>query len=215
MDNIRLSFNFLKLTGTRLISAKDAANKLHTYVAVPIEHFFVPTNEPKPYLMCTMIPCPNAQYGDFMIKPFVSGQDWEQMSQEQRNATPIIGKGTFMRPAINKQIKQQTEQADVTDLDPNQLTPSQQDQQANGSAAPLASAPSLPVGQQTQPSLPPTRFEIIADSGQVFYTETWNQAAEFASTDNSQYHKIVYVFNNVRTSQWRWDESKITWIQDY
>lgn len=215
MDNIRLSINFMKLSGSRLISAKNAANKQATYLAIPIEHFFVPTNDPKPYLMCSMIPCPNAQYGDFMIKPFVSGTDWDHLSQEQRNAMPIIGKGTFMRPAVNKAIRQEAANVQIEDIDPTSLTPTQAADGAGGSAAPLVSAPSHPEGVSSQPTVPATRFEVLGDDGASWWLGSWNDAAAFASEDNANRRKIVWYENNVRRSQWHWDESKITWLQDF
>lgn len=215
MDNIRISLNLMKLSGSRLISAKNAANKEVTYLAIPVEHFFVPTNEPKPYLLCSMIPCPNAQYGDFMVKPFVSGADWEHMSQEDRSNMPIIGKGTFMRPAVSKAIRSEAEKTQIQDIDPTALTPTEQAAGRDGSAATLQMAPSLPEGEPAIPAVPATRFEVIADNGQSWWLNSWNDAAVFASEDNSTRRKIVYIENGQRRSQWHWDESKITWLQDF
>lgn len=215
MDNIRLSLNPLKLSGTRIVNANNAAGKVQTYVAIPIEHFFVPQNDPKPYLMCSMIPCPNAQYGDFMVKPFVSGTDWEQMSDIQRRDMPIIGKGTFMRQAVPKAIKHDAEQMQVTDITPTQLTPTDLNGAPGGSAAPLNSAPSLPEGQQVQQEVPVTRFDVACSNGQRFWFPSWNDAAIFASQDNANRRLIYYVENGADKSAWRWDEAKITWIQNF
>lgn len=215
MDNIRISLSLMKLSGSRIIAAKNAANKDVTYVAIPVEHFFVPTNDPKPYLMCSMIPCPNAQYGDFMVKPFIAGSDWEQMTPEERQAMPIIGKGTFMRPAVNKAIRQEAEHTAVSDVDPATLTPTPTANGASGSAATLQVAPSHPEGVQTPPAVPATRFEVLADDGASWWLNSWADAAAFASEDSASRRRIVWYENNKRTSQWHWDTAKIDWIQDF
>lgn len=215
MDNVRLSLNVMKLSGSRIISAKNAANKVTCYVAIPVEHFYVPSSDPKPYLLCSMIPCPNAQYGDFMVKPFISGSEWEQMSPEDRQSMPIIGKGTFMRPTVNKAIRQEAVQAEVSDVDPATLTPTPTANEASGSAAQLQMAPSHPVGVQTPPAVPATRFEVIADDGASWWLGSWSDAAAFASEDSTSRRKIVWYENNKRSSQWHWDTAKIDWIQDF
>lgn len=215
MDNIRLSLNPLKLTGSRIITAMTADNKQKTYVAIPIEHFYVPSNEPKPYMMLSMIPCPNAQYGDFMVKPFVSGTDWEQMSPEDRQNMPIIGKGSFMRPTVNKAIRKDAEKTDVQDVDPTTLTPTDQQSTANGSAAMLQSASSQGAALPPTPEVPATRFEVLENGGNTFWLSSWNDAATFASQDNAKRTHIRYIENNIVKSSWRWDESKITWIQNF
>lgn len=215
MDNIRLSLNPLKLTGSRIITAPSASNKPKTYVAIPIEHFYVPADAPKPYLLLSMIPCPNAQYGDFMVKPFISGNDWEQMSQEDRQNVAIIGKGTFMHPAVNKAIRQDAEKVRVEDVDPTTLTPSGQQGASNGSAAMLQSAPSQGAALPPSSEVPATRFEVIEDGGNIFWLNSWNEAATFASQDNVKRTHIRFIENNIVKSSWRWDEAKITWIQNF
>lgn len=215
MDNIRISLNLMKLSGSRIISAKNAANKDVTYVAIPINHFYVPTNEPKPYLLCSLIPCPNAQYGDFMVKPFIAGSDWEQMTPADRQAMPIIGKGTFMRPAVNKAIRQEAERTAISDVDPTTLTPTESATGTNGSAATLQMAPSHPEGVQNPNDVPATRFEVIADNGDSWWFTSWADAAFFASVDSATRRKIVWYECNKRTSQWHWDTAKINWIQDF
>lgn len=215
MDNIRLSLNPLKLTGSRIITTPNSSNKQQTYVAIPIEHFYVPSNEPKPYMMLSMIPCPNAQYGDFMVKPFVSGTDWEQMSPEDRQNMPIIGKGSFMRPTVNKAIRQEAVKVRVEDVDPTTLTPTDQQSAANGSAAMLQSAPSQGAALPPTPEVPATRFEVLEDGGNTFWLNSWNDAATFASQDSVKRTHIRYIENNIVKSSWRWDESKITWIQNF
>lgn len=213
MDNIRLSLNPLKLTGSRIITAPSASNKQQTYVAIPIEHFYVPADAPKPYLLLSMIPCPNAQYGDFMIKPFISGNDWDQMSVEDRRNVAIVGKGSFMRPAINKAIRQDAENVRVDDVAPTTLTPTVHQGASSGSAAMLSSAPSQAAGLPPTTEAPATRFEVMEVGGNTFWLSSWNDAATFASLDNAKRTLIRYIDNNIVKSSWRWDESKITWIQ--
>lgn len=215
MDNIRLSFNVMKMAGTRLLNCKDNSGKDKIYVSIPIEHFFVPGSDPKPYLLCSMIPCPNAQYGDFMIKPFISGADWEQMSEEDRRNVPVIGKGTFMRPAVNKAVKNNSEKAEVEEVNLANLTPTDKQGTDSGSAATLNSANFPAGGGTTNPSLPLTRFDIFDDNGSISWTDSWSNAAEFASQASATRRKIQFVNDGKVTSQWRWDEARITWIQDF
>lgn len=102
MNNIRVSIDLTKVDGARTIRAAAPNGKQEYYVAIPVSSLFLPKDSKSAHLTCTMIPCPNALYGDFMLKKYINGTTYANMSQEERNAVPIIGKGTYIVPKIEK-----------------------------------------------------------------------------------------------------------------
>lgn len=102
MNNIRVSIDLTKVDGARTIRAAAPSGKQEYYVAIPVSSLFLPKDSHSAHLTCTMIPCPNALYGDFMLKKYINGTTYANMSQEERNAVPIIGKGTYIVPKIEK-----------------------------------------------------------------------------------------------------------------
>lgn len=121
MNNIRVSIDLTKVDGARTIRAAAPNGKQEYYVAIPVSSLFLPKDSKSAHLTCTMIPCPNALYGDFMLKKYINGTTYANMSQEERNAVPIIGKGTYIVPKIEKSQAQafaptEVESANLDDI---------------------------------------------------------------------------------------------------
>lgn len=121
MNNIRVSIDLTKVDGARTIRAVAPSGKQEYYVAIPVSSLFLPKDSKSAHLTCTMIPCPNALYGDFMLKKYINGTTYANMSQEERNAVPIIGKGTYIVPKIEKSQAQaftptEVESANLDDI---------------------------------------------------------------------------------------------------
>ena len=113
MNNIRVSIDLTKVDGARTIRAAAPNGKQEYYVAIPVSSLFLPKDSKSAHLTCTMIPCPNALYGDFMLKKYINGTTYANMSQEERNAVPIIGKGTYIVPKMEKSQAQAYAHVDV------------------------------------------------------------------------------------------------------
>lgn len=121
MNNIRVSIDLTKVDGARTIRAAAPSGKQEYYVAIPVSSLFLPKDSHSAHLTCTMIPCPNALYGDFMLKKYINGTTYANMSQEERNKMPIIGKGTYIVPKIEKSQAQafaptEVESANLDDI---------------------------------------------------------------------------------------------------
>lgn len=116
MNNIRISINLTKLQGARLFKATASNGKPDYYCAIPVSQLFNPKNEDAFYLMATMISCPNALYGDFMIKPYTDAKTYANMRDEEKRAIPVIGKGTFMRQQMSQESRQRFEEVQATSV---------------------------------------------------------------------------------------------------
>lgn len=223
MQPIRISLDLLKFQGARLVRMNNAQNVPTDYVCIPVRDCFVPSNDPRPYLMATMIHCPNAQYGNFMIKPYLSPQDYATKSKEEREAVPVCGKGTFIESAANQAITKVAERVESTELDPTQLVPSESKPRP---AAPLGVAPSPAEGGQTPnaaaaeapaapaPEAPLTYYPRCAEGYGEGQT-SWEAAAFIASGDNSRWQFIEAWNGNQCVHKWRWDEAQITWVKNF
>ena len=116
MQNIRISVNCQKLGGVRIIRSNDHNGEPTNYVAIPLSHFFIPKDSPAAHLMLSLIPSPNALYGDFIVKPYIDQQTYEGLSAEQKKSVPIIGKGSYIKVNNDRNVRQYVEQAEVADV---------------------------------------------------------------------------------------------------
>lgn len=113
MAKVRLNVNLLKIEGSRVIRVKNAAGVPTNYVAVPIDQCYAPEDGKAICLMGTMIATPNGLFSDYVIKKFVSASDFKMMSEEQRAAVPIIGKGVIMKEHTPREIDRMAEEVEV------------------------------------------------------------------------------------------------------
>jgi hypothetical protein len=172
MNNIRISIDLLKLEGTRQVMMTAPNGKKMTYIAIPTKALFVPKDGRGVYITATMVPAPNALYGDFMIKPYIDSKTYANMSRDERYAVPVIGKGTYMEQQMSKEARQQYETVEVEDV-----STSQPDQQTGGVAtSPNAQFPAE-SGKHDDTTL------IVRDTaGNSWPFTTWNDAAIYAET---------------------------------
>lgn len=208
MQNIRVSIDLLKIGGARLVRFPNAANVPTDYVCIPVSNCFVPRDTPRPYLMTSLIHCPNAKYGDFMVKPYVSSDDYKVLSKEEQFNLPIIGKGTFMQEATNKQLAAAAESINPADIS---TAPTINPTAANGSAASSQLAPSLAMGEQPLPLSANTDFEVYTPEGWVSGLPTFDDAAHYAAGKEVSYFIIREVSGPDVVRKWRWDNDARAW----
>lgn len=210
MQNIRLSINLLQVPGTRVIRMNNAANVPTLYVAIPVSELFVPKDKPEPRLMATAIHTPNAQYGDFMLKTYMSPEQYNALSHDERNNLPIIGKGTFMQAAVNKELAKASESVEAVDAT---IDPIPSSEPTNGPAAPLPPAPSPSVARPQTAAAPADVFHVIDNDGRSLgHYPTWNDAAaaamaNFAAVGVQQWQGVTMM------AAWKYDNAKMAWTQ--
>lgn len=225
MQNIRLSIALMGIQGARSIRMNDANNKPQVYVAIPLTSLFVPSDKPEPRLMLTAIHTPRAQYGDFMLKPYLSAEDYKRMSKEEQQNMPIVGKGTFMEPATNKELLNAAETVDVVDVaipttqtqNPTTNPTQNPTQPTNGSAAPLTPAPSPreagSMSAAPAPMQPAKEFYVVdANHQSLFSADNWNDVAAFAGTTPLAV-AIECWEGNRRCGRWTYDIANFSWNQ--
>lgn len=214
MQNIRLSINLLQLKGSRVVRMNDQNNTPQVYVAIPVSSCFVPKDKPEPRLMLTAIHTPNAPFGNFMIKPYLSPDDYKLLSKEEQQNLPIVGKGTFMEPVQNKELMQNAETVEAADVT---IPAASSEPAANGSAAPHETAPfpSEASSPATQPSRlnPVTRFFVVDGNHNALHeADNFNEAAAEAS-GNFQAAAIEAWQGNTRVGRWTYDTTNFSWNQ--
>lgn len=202
MDNIRISINASKLAGARVIKTSNPQTGLkELYLAIPVSSLYVPAGDnPCAFIMANAIPSPNSLYGDFLIKPYISGEDFTHMSDEERRAIPIIGKGTFVKPKASKEMQAAAEVVD--DVEAAGLVPTQQ------------KAPMMPPPAQPQPAITAKEYFTAKSLDGQQYQETfsnWEDVATFCSFNTLQWPIIEAWTQGRLTARYRWDEASLQW----
>lgn len=212
MQNIRVSINLLQIAGARTVKINNPSGAPEIYVAIPVSQLFVPADKPLPRLMATMIHTPNAQYGDFMIKPYLSNADYKMLSKEEQQNLPILGKGTFMQADNNKILSRQANAVEVIDVAANEIPATTATQ---GPAAPLADAPSpANGGSSTTDGTPSSFFVLNSDAQSIQECSTLDDAV---AVGNSASNAIaIEEWNNSRRLH-RWVYNPVTcgWDLDF
>ena len=214
MNNVRISIDLTKVEGARTIKAKAPNGNNEYYVAVPASSLFIPKNANKAFLTCTMIPSPNALYGDFMLKPYINGNTYANMSDEERKAVPIIGKGTFIKERLSKTAAQVYEKAEVETVTALPPTPGNDPagDQGDGLTNEPASSPNAPSPDVV--GLPEAeKLFVRTHDGRDYAFISWAEAERFAE-DTCKCECVIelwrgsiferrYIFNAV-TMQWEY-----------
>lgn len=208
MQNIRISIDLMKVKSARLVRFPNASGQPTDYVCIPVSECFVPKEQPKPYLMLSLIHCPNAKYGDFMVKPYVSAEDYQVMSKEEQFNLPILGKGSFMSQQPNKQLSAAAEVVAVTDI---QTIPTPDPTAANGSAAGSSIAPFPAEGGTIPLPQPQTDFEVYTPEGYVDGFPSFEAAQHFTNGKEVSYFIIRERYGNTVINQWRWVTTDLSW----
>lgn len=181
MNNIRVSIDLTKVEGARTIKAKAPNGNNEYYVAIPASSLFVPKDSTSAFLTTTMIPSPNAIYGDFMVKPYVNGNTYQHMSDDERKAIPIIGKGTYIKEKMNREAArgyEATEVETVGSLPSSPQVEQSPDQQTNPPAR-FATSPNAPFPANGGTPVVESLF-VRTHDGRCFEFKDWPSAQTYA-----------------------------------
>lgn len=214
MNNIRVSIDLTKVDGARTIRAAAPSGKQEYYVAIPVSSLFLPKDSKSAHLTCTMIPCPNALYGDFMLKKYINGTTYANISQEERNAVPIIGKGTYIVPKIDKSQAQAYAPIDVESANLDDIR--EQQEQTNDPTvdkamvnAPSSSAP-FPAKSGTPTA---TKICVRDGNGQWWELQHFDEARQYAEAHEPEKCLIAQVKDGVIIESYSFDSVYLQWTK--
>lgn len=214
MNNIRVSIDLTKVDGARTIRAAAPNGKQEYYVAIPASSLFLPKDSKSAHLTCTMIPCPNALYGDFMLKKYINGTTYANMSQEERNAVPIIGKGTYIVPKMEKAQAQayapiDVQSADLDDIRDQPAQPGDPTAIQTEGTAPSSIAPFPAESGKSEA----TKLYVVDESDQWWECQHFDQAREFAESKDPIKCRIVQMKGSEVIEQYTYDEFYRQWTK--
>lgn len=210
MNNIRISVNFSKVSGTIIRNLKNDNGKTETYVCVPAKAFFVPSENPQPIFMANMIHCPNSMYNDWMIRPYIAAADYKLLSKEEREAVPVIGSGTFVQP----QQPQLGKGVQTAEAAPASLTPTQPTQPTHAPAAGLPPTSSSAAPAAAHESAPGRVFYVMnLDNQYVLETDDWMKAQQCSNEDPANRPIIEAWQNGARIARWQYSSTDWSWRQ--
>lgn len=210
MNNIRISVNLAKLAGVRVINIKNEFGKTEQFVAIPAKALFIPAEKPEPFLMATMIHCPDSKYNDFMLKPYMAAADYKLLTQEQQRSIPVIGSGTFMQ---QQQPKSFAQQAENVEFEQSTLAPTQQTQPTPAPAATQPQNSSLAEGHEMNQPLPPDEFVVWDIDKWVGPFDTFDAACSYASLDQINRMTIECWQGSTKRGRWNYKPESFTWLQ--
>ena len=204
MNNIRVSIDLTKVEGARTIKAPAPSGKQEYYVAIPVKSLFLPKEKKSVYLTCTMIPCPNALYGDFMLKPYINGTQYANMSEEERRAMPIIGKGTYIEAKLDKEVAKSYESVDVQSV-------ASMDEIGQGEGIAPVSNAQFPAESGNQNA---SKLYVVDTNGNYYAFNDWNSAATFAEQNPNFYPAIELYQGDQRQKRYSYDGFSMQWVED-
>lgn len=214
MNNIRVSIDLTKVDGARTIRAAAPSGKQEYYVAIPVSSLFLPKDSKSAHLTCTMIPCPNALYGDFMLKKYINGTTYANMSQEERNAVPIIGKGTYIVPKIEKSQAQafaptKVESANLDDIRAQQEPAGDPTGNPTEVNAPSSSAP-FPA-ESGKPEA--EKVFLVDGEGQWWECQSYPDACAYGDAHDPENCVIKVMRGDEVTAQYKYDLFYQQWVK--
>lgn len=213
MNNVRLSINLSKIEGTRVINMSNDKGQKEVYVAIPARALFVPSENPQPFLMATMIHCPDSKWSQFMLKPYMSPEDYKMLTDEQRKSIPIIGSGTFMENRQSAELYRQS--IDVT-AESATLAPTNPTHGAQPTYEPAAALPqssSSPEGGIFPPAEKPNEFYVLDKGAWVGAFESFDQAVAYSEQDQVNRPTIECWQGDQRRGRWNYDPTNFSWKQ--
>lgn len=215
MNNIRVSIDLTKVDGARTIRAAAPSGKQEYYVAIPVSSLFLPKDSHSAHLTCTMIPCPNALYGDFMLKKYINGTTYANMSQEERNKVPIIGKGTYIVPKMEKTQAQayapaEVESANLDDIRGQQEQAGDQTTDQAMVTAPSSKAP-FPAESGTSTA---TKICVRDGNSQWWECQHFDEARQYAEAHEPEKCLIAQVKDGVIIESYSYDSIFQQWTKN-
>lgn len=201
MANISVSLNLKAYKGFKYMVEKDQAGNKTYYAAIPVKQLFNPSGTTNVYATAVMIPTPNSEYSDFMLKPMLSAKELQSMSQDDFKALPVLGTGKYMEKQISKDLmKEATKSATV---DEENMTG------VFGMVPPPQAAPSAQVPTfQPQPFQPtntdtPNTIYYICDNGvNIAQARIWNDAAQMFKAQMSPTTLLYKYEGNVQVAMY-------------
>lgn len=177
MANISISLHLNAYKGFKFLVEKDQAGNKVYYAAIPVKELFNPSGTTNIYATSVMIPTPNSQYSDFMLKPMLSAKELQTMTKEQFQALPVLGTGKYLEKQVSRDLMKEAAKSatvDENDLDEVFGMPAPP-QQANAAPAPTFQ----PQPFQPTPLDTPNTIYYICDNGvNLAQARTWNDAAQ-------------------------------------
>lgn len=201
MANISISINLSAYDGFKYLSEKDANGKKVFYAAVPVTQLFNPSGTKNVYATAVMIPTPNSQYSDFMLKPMLSGRELQSMSAEDFRAIPTIGSGKYMEKSASKDIvKESTKAQEATDAELAEVFGNKTDEpQVMGQAAEPTFSTWDP---RTLPETPATLYYVVDLGVNVGRTVNYKEARNIAICRPSTTVQVHRYDNDACTGRW-------------
>lgn len=214
MNNIRVSIDLTKVDGARTIRAAAPNGKQEYYVAIPVSSLFLPKDSKSAHLTCTMIPCPNALYGDFMLKKYINGTTYANMSQEERNAVPIIGKGTYIVPKIEKSQAQAFAPTEVESANLDDIR-AQQEPAGDPTGNPtVVNAPSSSAPFPAESGKPEAEKVFLIDgNGQCWECQSYPDATAYGEAHDPENCTIEVRRGDEVTARYKYDLFYQQWVR--
>lgn len=214
MNNIRVSIDLTKVDGARTIRAAAPNGKQEYYVAIPVSSLFLPKDSKSAHLTCTMIPCPNALYGDFMLKKYINGTTYANMSQEERNAVPIIGKGTYIVPKIEKSQAQAFAPTEVESANLDDIR-AQQEPAGDPTGNPtVVNAPSSSAPFPAESGKPEAEKVFLIDgNGQWWECQSYPDATAYGEAHDPENCTIEVRRGDEVTARYKYDLFYQQWVR--
>lgn len=123
MNNLRISIDLSKLEGSRTLSYRDENGTFRYYHAIPMDDLFCPEQTEQRILVCNAIYTPNNAYGKtHLIKPTISKFRYDQMTEDEKRAIPIIGNVKMQTPQVPANVVTQATPA-MPPIEPYQSQP--------------------------------------------------------------------------------------------
>lgn len=214
MNNIRVSIDLTKVDGARTIRAAAPSGKQEYYVAIPVSSLFLPKDSKSAHLTCTMIPCPNALYGDFMLKKYINGTTYANMSQEERNAVPIIGKGTYIVPKMEKQQAQAFSPVEVESANLDDVRDQQEPAGIPSIDPKVVSAPSPNAPFPAESGKPEAEKVFLIDGeGQWWECQSYPDATAYGEAHDPENCVIKVMRGDEVTAQYKYDLFYQQWVR--
>lgn len=177
MANISISLNLKAYKGFKYMVEKDPAGNKVYYAAIPVKELFNPSGTTNVYATAVMIPTPNSEFSDFMLKPMLSAKELQSMDADQFKALPVYGTGKYLEKKVSKDLMREAiksatvDEEDMTEVF-NMVPPPQQ-----VNAAPVPTFQPQPF-QPANTDTPNTIYYICDNGATIAQARTWNDAAQ-------------------------------------
>lgn len=215
MNNIRVSIDLTKVDGARTIRAAAPSGKQEYYVAIPVSSLFLPKDSHSAHLTCTMIPCPNALYGDFMLKKYINGTTYANMSQEERNAVSIIGKGTYIVPKMEKSQAQAYAHVDVESANLDDIREQQAQESVPTVDQTVVNAPSSSAPFPAESGTPTATKICVCDGNKQWWEcQHFEEARQYAEAHEPEKCIIAQVKDGVIIESYSYDSIYQQWTKN-